>query len=288
MTASGLANKGLRARLTALGAVGLVVVVASAVLPWVEKGDENGANSLALVEQPVSLLLMMVAVGLWVAWLVGLVRDRAVPGLGLAGSVLATVTLGLFRSYVDMYDRGVFDPDASAEVRVGAHVALAGAVLLTATTAWHGAVFAWDRAEQTCGGARRSSEGPRVASLLGIVAVGAAFTLDWASRRVDPDPIFREVAPGRGGLLLHLVVAAVVAAMVLAVLWLVRSTRRWAPAAGLVGSVLGLTAVAALWIGIAAGDGAETKGEYGALLLWFGWCWVLACVGADAVSQALD
>jgi len=142
VTASGLANKGLRARLTAVGAVGLMVVVASAVLPWVEKGNENGANSLALVEQPVNLLLMMVA--------------------------------------------------------------------------------------------------------------------------------------------------AVVAAMVLAVLWLVRSTRRWAPAAGLVGSVLGLTAVAALWIGIAAGDGAETKGDYGALLLWFGWCWVLACVGADAVSQALD
>lgn len=286
---SGLTGVG-RAGLAAAGAVGLIVVGASFVLPWVEKGDENGANLLWLPQQPVSLLLMTLAVGLWIAWLIGLVGDPwRSQGAGMAGSVLAMVTLALSWTYAELWDTG---SDGSAEMRLGAHVALVGAVLLTATTAFHVAACARHRAGRAFAGIPPGAVGARVASLPGLVAVAAAFTLDWASLRNDGDRLFHTVAPGRGGVLFHVVVAAMVLAAVLGVLWLVLPARRWPPAVGLVGSVLGLAAVAALWCGIAAADAGwygnadGTKGEYGAFALWYGWCWVLACIGAEAAGRA--
>lgn len=282
-----------RAGLAAAGAVWLLVVVASFALPWVEKGDENGTRLLWLVQQPVSLLLMMLTLGLWIAWLVGLVRDPwRSQGIGLAGSVLAMVTLALTWTYVELWDTGVFDPDGSAEMRIGAHVALVGAVLLTAITAFHGAARARHRTRRAFAGIPPGAVGARVASLPGMVAVPAAFTLDWASLRTNGDRLSHTVAPGRGGVLFDVVVAAAVLAAVLGVVWLVLPARRWAPAIGLAGSVLGLAAVAALWCGIAASDAGwygnadRTKGEYGAFALWYGWCWVLGSVSADAVGRA--
>lgn len=299
VASNGHPGVGLRIGLAAVGSAGLVVIGASFGHPWVEKGDENGTNLLALVDQPVSLVLMMMAIGLWITWLVGLVRNPWwSPGVGLAGSVLAMVTLALTWAYVDIYT------DGSAEVRMGAHVALVGVVLLTATTAFHTAACTRHRPGRPFASTPRSDLGPRVsslpdmlavaarvASLLGMVAVAAAFALDWASLRNADDELYHTVAPGHGGLLFHLVVVAVVLATVMSVLWLALPSRRWARAVGLAGSVLGLTAVAALWGGIAAGDAGRfdnvdrMKGAYGAYVLWYGWCWVLACVAADAVAD---